>query len=338
MTGQKKNDPITLHDVAEAAGVSIATVSRVINGKRVSLQKQQRVLGAIKRLDYRPNVVARSLKIRQSQCVGLIIPDIENPFFPALVRGVEDVCREAGYAVFLCNTDGLLADEARYLDFMASRQVDGLLFAAGQYQSDAMDLLQQIGLPLVLIDRQVSATLPLPRVGTDNFSGAYEAVKHLFAVGCQKVGMIGGPDHLSTSCEREAGFRSACCEQGRENSAELITKGDFSFESGYEGAKSLLAQQVDGIFAANDMMAIGCLEYAAAQGISVPHELAIIGFDDIRLAAWVKPSLSTIRQPVYEIGRMACENLLALLRGEKIEPVHLFVPELIARQSTRRGE
>lgn len=336
--GQEKNDPITLHGVAEAAGVSIATVSRVINGKSVSPQKQQQVLGAIKRLDYRPNVVARSLKIRQSHCIGLIIPDIENPFFPALVRGVEDVCREAGYAVFLCNTDGLLADEARYLDFMASRQVDGLLFAAGQYQLGTTELLQQIGLPLVLIDRQVDATSPLPRVGTDNFAGAYEAVKHLFAVGCRKVGMISGPDNLSTSCEREAGFRVACCEQGGESSAERIIKGDFSFESGYEGAELFLQQHVDGIFAANDMMAIGCLEYAAAQRISVPHELAIIGFDDIRLAAWVKPSLSTIRQPVYEIGRMACEHLLAILNGKKNEPVHLFVPELIARQSTQRGE
>lgn len=325
---------VTIREVAKEVGVSIATVSRYLNGKqRVSLEMSSKIDQAIEKLGYRPNAVARSLKNSLSKCLGLLLPNIENPFFPALVRGVEDGAHEAGYALFLCNTDGQWEKEKHYLDFLAQKMVDGLLIVPGTQSTEWVEMLQQLLIPTVLIDRKLKgATCPF--IGVDQEQGAFAVVSHLIQQGCRRIGCIQGRPGLSTSDERLNGYISALTKQGLPILSELILPGDFSFDSGYSGAAQLLDLKVDAIFAANDMMALGCLEYAKSQSISVPEQLALAGFDDIRLSQWCQPDLTTVRQPAYELGRQAFAIWQELWQGQDVSQQTIFSAELVVRSSS----
>lgn len=331
------NTNVTIKDVARTAGVSIATVSRILNGSAgVSEELAARVNAAVDMLEYRPNAVARALKERKSRSIGLVIPDIENPFFPSLVRGAEDAARQQGYAVILCNTDGNAVEEDRYIQFLFSKQVDGILFIGGIESQGNLEMLADLPVPVVTLDRR-AATGKLSAVVYDNYQGAILAVEHLIKTGRKKIAFISGPLKSSSSIDRRRGFTDTLAKFSLPVNEKLTFVGNYSFDSGYQAAKELIEKKesFDAIFAANDMMAIGAIEALLEASIRVPEDVAIVGFDDIRLAFWHKPSLTTVRQPAYEMGQAAVAMLIKQMSSISAEVLeHKFLPELIVRKST----
>lgn len=335
---QKKADlaNATIKDVARAAKVSIATVSRILNGKdTVSPPLVERVMAAVEELQYHPNAMARALKVNESRSIGLIIPDIENPFFPALVRGVEDAAQMHHYAVILCNTDSKPEEEEKYIRFLQSKRVDGILFTGGPRSERNVELLSTLSIPVVLLDRRVGSQLSA--VITNNRLGGFMATEHLIKKGRRRIAFISGPAELSSVQERRQGYAEALEQYGLAPDQDLIQAGDFSFESGYQAASRLVAsgQEFDGVFAANDLMAIGAIEYLAAYGLRVPAEIAVTGYDDIRMAGWYKPSLTTVRQPVYIMGQSAVKMIIDRITGENRQyREQIITPELVVRESS----
>ncbi len=339
---EERTKPVTIKDVAREAGVSIATVSRLLNGlDGVAPERAQRIRDAVEKLHYQPNSMARALKIRESRSIGLIIPDIENPFFPALVRGVEDAAQLHGYAVILCNTDGKPAREEEYMKFLYQKQVDGILFAGNLDFAENRHWLSTIQLPIVLLDRRIPGA-PYSAVLSANEDGAYLAVQHLIAQGCRQIAVIGGRARSPVGNERLQGYRQALIDNKMEADEMLCKEGNFSFEGGYQAAESLLAsgKPFDGLFAANDMMAIGALQCLERHGRKVPEEIAVVGYDDIQMAAWYKPALTTMGQPVYEMGRLAVAKLVEEIGGKNVvRQEQILQPQLVVRQSSlRKGQ
>ncbi|WP_346355510.1 LacI family DNA-binding transcriptional regulator [Azotosporobacter soli] len=339
---EERTKPVTIKDVAREAGVSIATVSRLLNGlDGVAPERAQRIRDAVEKLHYQPNSMARALKIRESRSIGLIIPDIENPFFPALVRGVEDAAQLHGYAVILCNTDGKPTREEEYMKFLYQKQVDGILFAGNLDFAENSHWLSTIQLPIVLLDRRIPGA-PYSAVLSANEDGAYLAVQHLIAQGCRQIAVIGGRARSPVSNERLQGYRQALIDNKMEADEMLCKEGNFSFEGGYQAMESLLAggKPFDGLFAANDMMAIGALQCLERHGRKVPEEIAVVGYDDIQMAAWYKPALTTMGQPVYEMGRLAVAKLVEEIGGKNVvRQEQILQPHLVVRQSSlRKGQ
>ena len=337
--GKKKT--ATIKDVAREAEVSIATVSRLLNGlEGVAPDRASRIRAAVEKLNYRPNSMARALKVRESRSIGLIIPDIENPFFPALVRGVEDAAQKIGYAVILCNTDGRREREQEYMKFLQQKQVDGILFAGNLDFDENKSWLSLMRVPIVLLDRRMP-NAPYSAVLSDNEGGAYQATLHLIRQGCQKIAAIGGRPGSPVSNERLQGYRRALEKNGMVYDATLLREGNFSFEGGYQATKDLLedGQVFDGLFAANDMMAIGALECLRIYGRNVPEDVAVSGYDDIKMAKWYKPALTTMAQPVYEMGQLAAKQLIEEITGKtEAGQERILEPQLVVRESTQRKE
>jgi len=326
----------TIKDVAQEAGVSIATVSRVLNEQSgVSKELVEQVKVAVQKLNYQPNAIARALKNSESRSIGLIIPDIENPFFPALVRGVEDAMQEIGYAVILCNTDGQPEAEERYIKFLLSKQVDGILFV-GNLNFVQNPWLAALPVPMILLDRKIVGA-PFPTVLVDNELGAFMVVEHLIKQGRHHIAIISGKSQSPISIDRVNGAIRALTMYGYPCPKQSILNSYFTFEGGYQAVNDLIANEIffDGIFAANDMMAIGAIECLTKYGRHVPDDVAVVGFDDIRLAAWYKPSLTTVRQPVYEMGQIAVQSLVEQLTHSKTETFDkILKPELVIRRSS----
>lgn len=330
------NKRSTIKDVARVAGVSIATVSRILNGHGgVSTQLKQKVQAAVKELDYQPNGMARALKNQESRSIGLIIPDIENPFFPALVRGVEDAAQQNGYALILCNTDGKPKVEEKYLKFLLTKQVDGILFVGNLGNDGGQFWFSGLNVPVVLLDRRIAGT-PFSAVLTDNRAGAVMAVEYLIRQGRRKIVMIGGRQKSITSLERAAGFLAAMRAHDYSVSEHDIYYGDFTFEGGYRAVQALLENKTafDAVFAANDMMAIGVMEGLSRHGLRVPDDVAVVGFDNIHMSAWYKPALTTVSQPVYQMGKIGVEILVDEIvgNGDSRQEI-VLTPKLVIRRS-----
>ncbi|MDI3257966.1 MAG: LacI family DNA-binding transcriptional regulator [Kyrpidia sp.] len=323
----------TIRDVAKLAGVSVSTVSRVLNGGVVSPDTEARVNAAMKTLNYRPNRLAQGLVRQKTMIIGLIIPDITNPFFPAVARGVEDAAGAREYGVLLCNADWDEAKERFYLRRLEEQRVDGLVFAGPKLSTS---VLAELPVPVVLIDRSYEG---MDTVWTDNFDGARQAVSHLVSQGCSRIAHIAGPDSSPSARERLKGYQHALRECGREEDWVYIQEGDFREQSGYRAMKTLLAlrRPPDGVFAANDLMAVGALRALEEAGVRVPGEVALIGFDGIALTEATRPRLSTVVQPAYELGRRAAELLFRRLEGDASPPEEvLLAAELAVRESSRR--
>lgn len=327
---------VTIRDVAARAGVSSTTVSHVINHTRpVSADLLARVQQAMAELGFQPNALARSLRRKRTHTLGLIVPDSANPFFAEVGRGIEDTCYSSGYSVILCNSDGDPGRELLYLDLLAQKQVDGILLVpAGEQAKPAALPVRNI--PLVLIDRDIPGFL-VDVVQIDNIAGGYLATRHLIDLGHRRIGYIGGPQHLSPVPDRSAGYRKALQEAGLPIIADLIVEGDFHDAGGYSGAQQLLdlADRPTAIFAGNDLMAIGALAAARERDIGVPQPLSVIGFDDIHLAGYLNPPLTTVAQPKYDLGVVAAQLLFARLADPDLPPQRrLLQAQLVVRQST----
>lgn len=330
---------IGLVDVARKAGVNISTVSRTINQTgRISPEVQKRVRGVMKELGYRPNRVARRLRVRDGRChlLGLLLPNIQSPFFADLARGVEDIAYKHNFAVILCNYDEDPKREAFYLDVLSSELVDGIIVPPIHENDVAVARVIREGIPVVCVDRSLT-DVPTDRVEIDNAGGAFDAVSHLIKKGHRRIGIIGGPAKSSTGRERSAGYREAHKAYGLEIDLELARTGDYKKESGRLLASELLAlpKRPTALFVCNGLMTIGALEVISERKLRIPQDIAIIGFDELPLCSAFTPPLTTVRQPAYEVGRDAAELLFRRLDDPKRPFTSLeLAPELVVRSST----
>ncbi len=328
---------ITMRDVAERAGVSVTTVSHVINNTRpVSDTLRHRVVTAMQDLGYQPNTLARSLRRGKTHTIGVIVPDHSNPFFAEVARGIEDTSFEHGYSVIICNSDRDLHKERLYISVLVEKQVDGILFVAAGLSADNIQPLLDRPMPLVIVDRHIPA-LAVDSVLADNQRGGWLATQHLIELGHRRIGCIVGPEDITSSTERVAGYRQALSDHQLPPDEGLIIRGDFQYESGYEAGERLLdlVPPPTAIFACNDLMAVGVMSRALEIGLAIPADLSVIGFDDIRPTVYANPPITTIKQPKYEMGVAATELLLARIRDSgKTPQQQVLETSLIIRQST----
>lgn len=328
----------SLVDVARRARVNISTVSRTINQTgKIGADTQERVRKVMRELGYKPNRVARRLRARDAatHLLGLIIPNIQNPFFADLARGVEDVAYRNNFAVLLCNYDEDPKKERFYLDVMQAESVDGIILPPIHETDPAVLQAVQNGFPVVCVDRSLSRG-HLDKVEVDNHSGALQAVEHILAQGHRRIGIIGGPADSSTGRERLRGYKDAHASAGIALRSELIRCGDYKQESGQRLADELLAlpSPPTALFVCNGLMTIGALEAIAARGLRIPKQIAIVGFDELPLAGVFNPPLTVVRQPAYEVGKSAAELLLKRIAEPERPPTSLkLLPSLIIRKS-----
>lgn len=322
----------SIKDVAKLAGVSVATVSRVLNDKGyVGQHTREMVEQAIKELNYKPNEVARSLFKKQSNTIGLIVPDIMNPYFPELARAVEDTASKFGYNVILCNSDEDREKEQTYLDMLQQNYVNGIIVSSNTMTAEQ---IIELNIPVVSIDREISKGLPT--IVVENMKGASKATRFLLDKGCSRVAHIRGPKGVVNAEERCEGYKEAVVQQTWFNESYIVD-GNYDMESSIEATLELLRShpEIDGIFAANDVMAIGAMKAANQLGKRVPEELAIIGFDGIRLSSVTIPELTTIVQPIYELGEKATTMLVRLMNQQEVgQTYYILDVELVERNST----
>lgn len=308
----------TISDVARQAGVSETTVSHALNGtRRVSDELRARVLTAAAALEYRPDVAARSLRTGRSQTLALLLPDITNPWHPLLARGMLDVTTPEGYHTLLCATDWKIDQEATFLADLIQRRVDGIALMSMQYDLEGLRRALR-GTPAVLFSRPDTAAGDLDYLYFDQDGAARLAVAYLIERGARRIATITGPLSNGGARERLQGYHAALAEAGLPGDPALVVEGDYWLPSGTAAAIRLLDLQPrpDAIFAANDLMALGALRALHQAGVSVPGEMAVVGFDDIPEAEIACPQLTTVRQPAYEMGRQAGLLLLRRLRRE----------------------
>lgn len=330
----------TLRDVARVAGVHPGTVSRALNPATEALVRDetvQRVRQVAEELGYRPNPLARGLKTNRSYTVGVLVPDIQNPLFPPIIRGIDDRLGEAGYTPLIANTDNDPVRERVDLETMRARQVDGFVAATARADHELLAEIAASGTPLVLVNRRVEDG-SLPSATADDHAGARLAVEHLVALGHRQIAHLAGPQDVSTGRARYEGFCDAMREAGLEPS--LVREGRaFTEPEGARLCEELLDADAPftGIVAGNDLMALGCYDVFAARAIDCPGEVSVVGFNDMPFADRFSPPLTTIGIPHYEIGVAAAELLLERLHDGSSQPREVVLPaELIVRGSTRR--
>lgn len=325
-----------MKDVAELAGVSVTTVSHVLNKTRyVDRSLVRRVEAAVKSLGYQPNALARGLRRKETRMLGMVVPDNSNPYFAELARSIEDACFESDYNVILCNSDEDPTKERAYLSLLAEKRVDGIVFvASGDDRAGVQAVLQQ-KIPLVLLDRELKGT-KCDAILVDNRSGARRATQHLIQGNHQRIGCVCGPKNLASAKERLQGYQDAITEARLRMDPKLIQPGDFHIEGGFTAIQALLdlPTRITAVFVANDLMAIGVLRGIAARGLRVPDDIAVVGFDGISLGRYTQPPLTTVAQPIREIGKLATELVLSRVNGERKEPrIHRLETNLVVRGS-----
>lgn len=335
----KKHHPVTRDDVARVARVSAATVSYVVNNgpRPVAPETRKRVLQAIERLGYKPNAIARNLRLRRSATIGLIVPDTHNPYFAEVARGVEQMASENDLTVILCHSDYKLERELHYVDVLRTERAAGVIWFPATNSPEPALQLDSYGMPLVVLDRTVSE-VQAPAVIADNFLGGYLATKHLIELGHRLLSCITRPEDLHHSSERLRGFRAALVEHNIELDDSLITRGGFHLEDGRAAVERIMqhSSTPTAIFAYNDIMAIGALRAAYELRLKVPNDLSIVGFDDIPQAAFTCPALTTVSQPKNEMGRQGVALLVDMLHGKEIDrgEISPLPVKLIVREST----
>jgi LacI family transcriptional regulator len=333
----------TQYDVARLAGVSQAAVSQVVNhptSVSIAADTRQRILRAMEMIGYAPNTLARSLRMGQTLMLGLIFPDSANPFFAEVGRQMEETAFELGYSVILCNTGGSPEKERFYTESLARKQVDGIIFVAGGSQADCLHMLLEWGMPVVVVDRDLPECA-VDAVLLDNYAGGMAVAAHLIDLGHRSFGCITGPSEVNPSAERVAGFKNALRAHALGIEPRWIKPGDFRLESGWRRAMELLAAPLrpTAIFACNDLMAVGVLRAAAELRLKVPGDLSVVGFDNIELASYTAPPLTTVAQPREEIGARAVNMLIDRIKEREREPRReLLKAVLIARGSSAPPE
>jgi LacI family repressor for deo operon, udp, cdd, tsx, nupC, and nupG len=327
----------TIHDVAARAEVSTATVSRVLsNPEKVSEGTRRRVLKAVHQLEYSPNAAAKSLRTLTTRKLLVTVPDIANPFFSLIIQGIEEAALREGYAVVLGDTHHDAEREERYGEMLLRREADGLIFLGHSMSRSVSAMMKRNQMAPIVNGCEYSPSLGVPSAHVDNEAAAYEAMNHLYGLGHRQIGVVTGPLASPLSRDRLRGAQSCAKENGAARQVTVVN-GDFSIESGIAGAARLFAQETPptAVFCFNDEMAIGVLDYAHRIGKSVPESLSVIGFDDIRFARYMRPALTTISQPMLDIGRETVRLLLGVLQGTVTSAVSITLPhKLEIRSST----
>jgi LacI family transcriptional regulator len=333
-TGNSGEGPVTLQRVAEAAGVSASTVSRILNGTAVvSEDKKQAVEEAIVRLGFVPNPVARGLAGGRTLSVGVVTQSIDSPFYGVALRGIEDELDRAGYSPLFVSGHWNPTEEARCIDMLRSRRVDGIIVLTGRLSDAALKQYAK-ALPVVATGRRLKAP-NLFSLHFDNFEGARLATRHLIALGHQRIAFIAGNAEHPDAHERLRGYQAGLEEAGIAFDPGLVAPGLFHEESGMLAAQRLLdtRRRFSALFAANDQMALGACLALQRHSLSIPRDVSVMGFDNLSTSQYCLPPLSTVSHPAYELGRCAAAAMLCLLRGEK-PSVELPAPRVIAREST----
>ena len=328
---------ITIRDVARTARVSVASASRALNGhSSVTPATRERVLDAARILDYVPHLGARSLSRGRSNTIGVVLPDLFGEFFSEIIRGVDYAAHRRGLQLLLSNMHGS-ADETEAAIRAMRGRVDGLLVMSPQVDADFLGRNSPKDLPTIVMNAAASDGTH-PTIAIDNLAGAREAVAHLVAQGCKRIAHLTGPEGNADADARRVGFRLAVAEAlGPEAGMEI--EGDFSEESGIAAAWQILAQRprIDGLFAANDMMAVACMATLAEGGMRAPGDIAIIGFDGVPIAQYVTPALSTMALNLADLGERALERLIATMENRDAPATtEMLVPQLVIRASSRR--
>lgn len=326
---------ITIADVAREAGVSRQTVSRVLNGKgEIRASTRESVMRVIERLGYSPSGIARSLATNKTLTVGLVVPDITNPFFPEIARGVEDVARERGYEMFLCNSGEDPEREDDVLRALQDKRVDGTIICSSRLSDERLFTRLRQQRAAVLVNRHAPPELA-GTVRVDDAEGTFQAVDHLLDGGRCVIGFLCGPPNSRSGIERVRGFESALSAAGTGLDETLMRPCPPNPQGGYEAALALLSERpdIDGLVCYNDLVAVGALRACAGLGSRVPDDVAIVGCDDIMVAGLLSPALTTLRVPKYDIGASAARMLLDRISGRGGEDEVLLQPELVVRES-----
>ncbi|WP_035294438.1 LacI family DNA-binding transcriptional regulator [Clostridium sp. KNHs214] len=326
----------TLKDIAEAVGVSKATVSMVLNNKEINVSEstREKIFNSAKELNYIPNSVARSLSTKKTETIGIILPDIENPFFSEIARAIEDVANKFNYNVILCNTDNKNDKEEQYIKLLISKLVDGIIFLTGVGKDESIDILKNNNIPFVLVDRYMENVEEFNGVYCLNEEGVEQGVDYLLQNGKKHIAFVTGPMELSVSKKRLDGYKKSMNNRNIYKD-ELIFEGDFTTEGGIKVTQNILKSKisVDAIFYGNDAMALGGMKVLLRAGYRIPEDISIIGFDNIRISSFVQPELTTIGQPIYHMGKEACKLLINTIEHKDEKKQIYFKPELIIRDT-----
>jgi LacI family transcriptional regulator len=328
----------TIREIARAAGVSIATVSRVINGRPdVSPQTREAVLRVVREHGFSTNRNARALSGGRTGLVGVTLPILEAAYFAVIVSGTAEALYEHDMRIVLCPTLHQHEREVTLLDRLMHGTTDGAVLMLPEESNAELRALQETGYPFVVVDPRVQLDQGIPAVSASNASGARAGVEHLLSLGHRRIGAILGPPDWMATTERLNGYRSALATAGVLPAPDLVVESDFSIESGEAAAASLLdlPERPTAIFGFNDNVAIGALRAAQARGLTVPDDLSLVGFDDSEQSGLVTPALTTVRQPLAEMGRMAVSLLLRLLDRQRVEAMNIeLATRLVVREST----
>ena len=320
--------PITISDVARRAGVSTATVSRVISGAtRVRPATREEVLAAVRELGYRPSGVARSLKLRATRTLGLVVTDIANPYFPKIVRAVEDAALERGHAVLLCDGADDSSREETYLDLLVERRVDGIVIASSGLEERYRAWLAERPVPVVLVNCPPRGAA-LPAILSDNRLGGRLAARHVLDLGHRRIGHVTAPPRNAAAGERLAGIRDALQAADDDKTELMVVEGDGGVDGGEAATHDLLARMpgLSAVLCYNDLTAIGAVRAIRSAGRRVPADVSVVGYDDIAIAAWVEPALTTVAQDTTAMGRWAVERLVERIAGR---PPDASPPEVV---------
>jgi LacI family transcriptional regulator len=337
---QNRKSP-TMKDVAQLTGVSIQTVSAVVNNKPgITSETRARVLAAVEQLHYQPYSVARSLRTGQTRSIALVVSNIASVAIATMASAAEAQAHAFGYSLILYNTHNDSERETSYFNTASQHWVDGVVFIPAMGRLGRLDILQAAGIPSVAIDR-IPDDYDGPAVMLDNLKAGHLAGEHLLDLGHQRLAHIGGPMEIRLARERLAGFQQALEARGAGSNSCIISDGNFTCLTGYLAMQRLLAQRPcpTAVFAANDLMAIGAMRAVDEAGLRVPHDISIVGVDDIEVAAFQTPPLTTIGQPFAQLATLGVQLLLDILAGkELVQPQIVIEPTLVVRQSTARQD
>lgn len=329
----------SIKDVAKEAGVSIATVSRVLNDiDVVNEETKKKVKDAIQKLGYRPNIVARSLKTQRTKTIGILIPDISSQFYPEIVRGAEDVANIYDYNVILCNSDLDVEKEKEYLRVLKEKMVDGVLYMSSSLKAEVTDVIKELGIKTVLVESSDKEKF-FPSVTIDNVKAGYESADYIIKKGNKEIAFVGvNPDAGNAWADRYTGFKKAMEDNGLEINDDLLFFGDLRTETGIKGISSILkkASSIDAVVCASDEIAMGVINTLREHQLSVPQDVDVIGFNNIYAASVYYPNLTTVAQPMYDMGSIAMRMLIKLINQKTLDQGHFVLDyEIIERDSTK---
>jgi len=329
-----------LKDIAEHLGISVSTVSRVINGKgRVGKETREKVLKAIKELNYQPNEIARSLKLQRTRTIGVIVPDISNAFYANIIKGIEKATRENDQSIIVCNSDENIKMEEEYVQLLAQKQVMGLIIASVGGNPEVFKQYRQHELPIVFIDNLPQIKDNYDYVAIDNYKASYKLAEHLIEQGYRKFALITGPLNQSTALERQEGFIKCLEDNSIEINKKLIASGEFKLESGYsimsKWLKQIEIEKPLALFAANNFIAYGAIKAINEAGLKIPEDVAVVCFDAVDVTGLIKPQITSVNQPAFEIGTIAA-NIILRKENKKIKAYEKVIlePDLVINESS----